>query len=1069
MKKQDYSFNRFNHILLVIAWVITTLCLSILFINVQAANNECMINLDNNTHTCENISAITFVSQPNNHQTVAKISLEPALGYTKVIFDVTYGSEPTDWTINIGDSASNNGWAGDGADQSNDAEIQIKGKTLAVYGNDYIPSYETTDGTRHILSVPEFIQSGEVVRLEVRDSHLSWLSSTTDDELTSPYLYALNGQTDDEGSSNYDIYAAFNRVISSSYRSGSGVSSVCIKLTYDTDSTGCSNTSISTAPVLNPIGDQAITQGETLSFTATASDADGDILGFSLANNAPIDAYIDYYTGEFSWTPTEAGYVDLTVTVTEAYGTPSTSLSDEETITITVNEPEESFTETDDNSQWTNEWQDSTDNEWSDDTSQWIDDDLWQNDDENIDDDSWQNDDDNTSSWTDDDSYEWQDSTNNEWSENNEGSYSPSLDSEVSDNNETVEMVEETTSDDELNISANLGNETLEVNVDNTVSQDEFGCTQSETSNTNSEALNKGNCQNPNNNEPVFNNIGNPAINITINLPEAYNQPTVPNNENLPTANMAQSDVNLLNIVEEEATSLNDTLTVGLLGNGRVIGNNIDCGMDCTETYLKDSIVTLIAVPEIESRFIAWMGDCSGNEQSTTVTMNAAMNCVAVFEQEQTFEQAQAESAKLPSSDALLKLIKVGAGNGHVSTTLSGIDCGVDCDENYPNGSVVTLTATPEIDSRFIGWGGDCRGTSNPITVTIREAVICATLFDTIPQQTLTINQAGSGMGTVTASVGLENGINCGTDCIENYYEGDTITLTAIPKPDALFVGWAEPNCADSLIITANINCTAIFEQLPHYTVTLNTIGKGSIINTAGLACGSHCVSYLSGTPVTLTAIPDSEAHFTGWEGDCVGADSLLSLTLTTDMACTATFTGEMKDAEKNAEIRNSQTTLFQLPALLDVFAINAQGEIVNTDAQFAGGISSNSSDFQLQVTQTLSDLVDIRGRILIDSLHVGQPIDICVVVGVQSPFNGMGNVPIYFMLDDTGNVLPWDGDIANLVTFKTVKSATQRVEVPIYNGQFVAPGILNIYFGYRSAEGLVIYSPENMEVIISE
>jgi hypothetical protein len=1083
MKKQDYSFNLFHHILLAIAWIITTISLSIVYINVQAANNECYIDLDNNTHTCDNVSAITFVSQPNNHQTVVQINLDPALGYTKAIFDVTYGSEPTDWTINIGDSPSNDGWAGDGADQSNDAEMQIKGNTLAVYGNDYIPYYETTDDSRHILSVPKFIQAGDFARLEVCDSHLAWLSSTADDELTSPYLYALNGQNDGEGSSNYDIYAAFNRVISNSSRSGSGVSTVWITLTND--STSCGNTPISTAPVLNPIGDQSITQGDTLFFTATAYDADGDTLGFSLADNAPSNAYIDSYTGEFSWTPTEVGYVDLTVIVTEAYGTPSTPLSDQETITITVNEPEGSFTETDNSSQWTNEGQYSTDNEWVDDT--WTNDDSWQSDYDNTsswtDDDSWQTDYDNTSSWTNDDSWQtdydntsswtddeqWQNNETdessqwtNEGSETDEGSYSPSLDNETSDNGETIEMAEETTSDDDLNITANLGNETLEVNIDNAVPPDE--CTQSQATNadfnTNSEVPN--NCQKSNNNGPVLNNIGNPAINITINLPEAYNQPTVPNNENLPTANLAQADVNMLNVTEE-ATSSNHTLTVGLLGKGRIIGNQIDCGMDCTETYLEGSPVTLIAVPEIESRFIAWMGDCSGSDPSTTITMNTTINCIAVFEQEQTFEQAQAETDQLSSSNALLKMIKIGAGHGHISTTLTGIDCGIDCEENYPNGSVVTLIATPEINSRFIGWGGDCRGTSNPMTVTIREAVICAALFDTISQHTLTINQAG--MGTVTASEGLENGIDCGTDCIENYYNGDTITLTAIPNPEARFVGWVEPNCAESLIMTASINCTAIFELLPHYTVTFNTIGQGRIINTAGLACGNDCVSYLSGTAVTLTAIPDSEAQFTGWKGNCVGTDSSLSLTVTTDMTCTATFTNDIKEAKK----RNPQTTLFELPALLDVFAINAQGETVNTDALFAGGISSNNSTFQLQMTQTLSDLVDIRGRIFVDSLHVGQPIEISVVVGFQSPFEGMNSPPIYFMLDDTGNALPWDGDIVNLVTFKTVKLATQRVEVPIYNGQFVAPSILNIYFGYRSAEGMVIYSPENLEVIISE
>ncbi|MBX3301370.1 MAG: putative Ig domain-containing protein [Nitrospira sp.] len=96
------------------------------------------------------------------------------------------------------------------------------------------------------------------------------------------------------------------------------------------------------APVLAPIGNQTIDEGQTLTFTATASDADeGQTLTFSLdpgsTGQVPTGATINPTTGVFSWTPTEAqgpGTYTFDVVVTDG-GTPA--LSDSETITVMVN------------------------------------------------------------------------------------------------------------------------------------------------------------------------------------------------------------------------------------------------------------------------------------------------------------------------------------------------------------------------------------------------------------------------------------------------------------------------------------------------------------------------------------------------------------------------------------------------------------------------------------------------------------------------------------------------------------------------------------------------------------
>jgi len=94
---------------------------------------------------------------------------------------------------------------------------------------------------------------------------------------------------------------------------------------------------MNTAPVLDPIGNRIVYLGQTLSFTATASDSylPAQLLTFSLDPTPPAGASITS-GGAFSWTPSALGTNTLTVRVTDN-GTPP--LSDSETITVEVVNP----------------------------------------------------------------------------------------------------------------------------------------------------------------------------------------------------------------------------------------------------------------------------------------------------------------------------------------------------------------------------------------------------------------------------------------------------------------------------------------------------------------------------------------------------------------------------------------------------------------------------------------------------------------------------------------------------------------------------------------------------------
>ena len=229
-----------------------------------------------------------------------------------------------------------------------------------------------------------------------------------------------------------------------------------------------------------------------------------------------------------------------------------------------------------------------------------------------------------------------------------------------------------------------------------------------------------------------------------------------------------------------------------------------------------------------------------------------------------------------------------GNGMGTVTSSPAGIDCGAACSQQFPSGTMVTLTATPESGSTFAGWSGACVGT-DACTVTVDAATTVTASF-ALPNSLIVV-LAGDGSGDVTSNPA---GIDCGTQCSHQYPPNTTVTLTASALTGSSFAGFSGGGCngigSCAVTVGAAQVVTATFSKtLYALTVTRTGSGTGTVTSApAGIDCGSDCTEpYGYNDMVTLTATSDANSVFAGWTGGgCTGTGAcVVTVTTSTDVA----------------------------------------------------------------------------------------------------------------------------------------------------------------------------------------
>jgi hypothetical protein len=226
-------------------------------------------------------------------------------------------------------------------------------------------------------------------------------------------------------------------------------------------------------------------------------------------------------------------------------------------------------------------------------------------------------------------------------------------------------------------------------------------------------------------------------------------------------------------VTMDEAKAVTATFTLNTYelaviadGNGSVesVPAGIACPADCSETYNHGTSVTLTPSPDSGWTFGGWSGACTGTA-ACVVAMTEAKSVTATFLQLFT-----------------VNVSKAGAGSGTVSIEPGGIGCDLPCSPEFPDGTEVVLTATPDPSSLVTSWSGCDSDEGDECTVVVNGTEDITVTFAT----GFVVDVEVTGGGTVDAG-----SFSCDSVCSEVFESDTTVRFTATPDPGGVFIGWS--------------------------------------------------------------------------------------------------------------------------------------------------------------------------------------------------------------------------------------------------------------------------------------
>jgi hypothetical protein len=226
-----------------------------------------------------------------------------------------------------------------------------------------------------------------------------------------------------------------------------------------------------------------------------------------------------------------------------------------------------------------------------------------------------------------------------------------------------------------------------------------------------------------------------------------------------------------------------------------------------------------------------------------------------------------AQTLEWPANSATLDGFVSDDGHPHPPSTVLSVWSQLE----GPGSVTFADTGSPDTTATFSAPGayvlqlvGDdsAAQTADTVAITVNHSV------------TLSVSSTGPGSVTLDPPGGT-------------YAAGSSVTLTAVPDPDAAFSGWsgdlAGTDNPQVVVMDAARSATASFAPL--FDVAVAATGPGAV--TLDPPGGT----YPAGSVVSVSATPDAGAVFDGFTGDLTGTESPQLLTIDADKSVAASFT----------------------------------------------------------------------------------------------------------------------------------------------------------------------------------
>lgn len=286
-------------------------------------------------------------------------------------------------------------------------------------------------------------------------------------------------------------------------------------------------------------------------------------------------------------------------------------------------------------------------------------------------------------------------------------------------------------------------------------------------------------------------------------------------------------------------------------------------------------------------RLVRWSGDppCTGMEPRLTLSdLRESVTCTA-----ELAARFLVSASAAPTQGGMVRASSDSAG---ARCMLSS--CVLD------SAGDVSLSATPSAGFVFDGWR-ECSSERAP-SITLRaveQPISCTAAFASV-RYAVTGRAATEGGAVEVSSSSPSAQCSAGSCSVDH---GAAVTLTASAEPGSRFVGWegcsssVEPTLTFSSV-RSDLSCLASFAPADLTVTGVAAPSQGGVVeatsDSAGARCQASVCTALSGSSVTLRAVPASGWTFTRWSGCGDGTDATLRLSQLDESArCTANFTRE--------------------------------------------------------------------------------------------------------------------------------------------------------------------------------